>query len=212
MELWDKFKEACNVVSESTDELDSFYKNFLKERSKIESNYSKQLKKLVKSYQPKTPKKNRNDEESTRTAAFREILQQLNFQANQHELISETIEKECIKQIQQKAKENRSNLTEYKKEAKILETTLDKSYKALDEAKVKYQKSHNEKEHAKAQYDRADADGSYSRNDVMNFQQMHVMKVRENDDSKSNYANQLVKTNKMQEVGSCKLCKKILSY
>ena len=58
--------------SETADEFDSVYKNFMKERSKIETEYALKLKRMIKAYTPKVNRKlNENDEEFSRTIAFR---------------------------------------------------------------------------------------------------------------------------------------------
>ena len=153
----------------------------------------------MKTFQSKVQKKNKNDEESTRNEAFREVLQQLSFQANQHELIGETFGGEYSKEVDQRVVDIRRELKEHKREAKTLENNLEKSYKALDSAKQKYQKSHNEKEEAKRVFEKADTDGSFSRNEVKQLESVANIRDRENDDMKSTYANQLEKTNKLQE-------------
>ena len=58
--------------SDTADEFESVHKGFMKERSKIETEYALKLKRLVKTYSSKVDKKkNENDEEFTRTIAFR---------------------------------------------------------------------------------------------------------------------------------------------
>ena len=60
------------IFSETADEFDSVYKNFMKERSKIETEYALKLKRMIKAYTPKVNRKlNENDEEFSRTIAFR---------------------------------------------------------------------------------------------------------------------------------------------
>ena len=69
-ELWDRYDDVVNVVNRSTKELETFYKSFLKERSKIEIEYGKQLRKLIRIYTPKISK-NALDEETSLTHGFR---------------------------------------------------------------------------------------------------------------------------------------------
>ena len=60
------------IFSETADEFDSVYKSFMKERSKIETEYALKLKRMIKAYTPKVNRKlNENDEEFSRTIAFR---------------------------------------------------------------------------------------------------------------------------------------------
>ena len=69
-ELWDRYEDVVSVVNHGTRELDTFYKGFLKERSKVENEYAKNLRKLIKTYTPKAIKKP-TDEESSQTHGFR---------------------------------------------------------------------------------------------------------------------------------------------
>ena len=69
-ELWDRYEDVVSMVNQGTRELDTFYKGFLKERSRVENEYAKQLRKLIKVYTPKTKKKT-VDEESSQTRGFR---------------------------------------------------------------------------------------------------------------------------------------------
>ena len=128
-----------------------------------------------------------------------EILQQLNYQANQHELIAENLNDQ-VKEFDSRINEVKKNLRTCKNDARAYETNLDKSLKTLDEAKKKYLKTHNEQEQAKLNFDNAEEDGSYSRNDISNLKTTFLNKTRANDDCKAQYANQLGKTNTVQKV------------
>ena len=135
---------------------------------------------------------------------YRDMLQQLSYQANQHELIAESFGIEFTKEVETRVLEVRKELKNNKKEAALSKSNLEKSYKALDDSKLKYQKSHNAQETAKMNYDKSEVDGSFSRNDVSKLKDEFVRKTRDNDECKGQYANQLGKTNKAQEV--IKLC------
>ena len=52
-ELWDKYGELCAHTSTGIDFLDSHVASFVKERGKIEVEYAKSLRALVKRYTPK---------------------------------------------------------------------------------------------------------------------------------------------------------------
>ena len=69
-ELWDRYDDVVNVVNHSTKDLETFYKAFLKERSKIETEYGKDLRRLIKKFNRKPPKAT-NEEESSQTKEFR---------------------------------------------------------------------------------------------------------------------------------------------
>jgi len=200
IELWDRFKEVCDVVNDDTDNLDKVFKAYMKERSKIETEYARGLKGLCKKYNnTKHNKKQANDEEYTKVTSFREILKQLEFQANQHEILAETLGFEQSKLVDQRVKESRNQLKNYRKEQKDAEINLQKSYKSLDASKLKYQKSYSDRELAKTNYEKAEVDGTYSRNDVAKLKNLFLQKDRNNEESKAQYANQMGKTNKDQQ-------------
>lgn len=139
-ELWDRYDSVVSQVSQSTRELDSWYGNFFKERSKIENEYARSLRKLIKTYTPKEKKKNREDE-STQTSGFRLILQELGYQAGQHELLADSYGKDCSKAIDDRLKEVKNEMKKNKKEAESIEKNLSQSYKSLDSKKQKISKS-----------------------------------------------------------------------
>lgn len=197
-ELWDRYDDVVSVVNHSTKELDTFYKGFLRERSKVEIEYGKQLRKLIKTYTPKT-NKNLTDEESYQTHGFRLILEELGYQAGQHELIAESLGKTLIKDIEDRVSEVKKETGNLQREAKTLQRNLSNSYKALDDSKLKYQKSHIELEIAKNTYAKTEADGSVSRNEVEKMKTLTQKKTHNHDDCKGHYANQLIKTNELQQ-------------
>ena len=70
VELWDRYDSVVSQVSQSSRELDTWYGSFFKDRCKIENEYARSLRKLIKTYTPKAKKKNIEDE-STQTNGFR---------------------------------------------------------------------------------------------------------------------------------------------
>lgn len=135
-ELWDRYDNVVSQVTQSTRELDSWYGNFFKERSKIENEYARSLRKLIKAYTPKDKKKNREDE-STQTSGFRLILQELGYQSGQHELLADSYGKECSKAIEGRLKDVKNEMKKIKKEAETIEKNLGQSYKCLDSKNLK---------------------------------------------------------------------------
>jgi len=193
-----------NNTSASNKDLENFYKSFLKERSKIENDYAKDLRNLIKKYTPRENTRGRRkgeppEKESTQSICFRKYLQELGFQAGQHELISENITQDQIKEIDSRVKEVRIDLAKQKDEEKILEGDLKRSLKAFYDSEGEYHKSHNDLEANKQSLERAESDGSFTRNEVEKLKLLVQSKTRHYDDTKGQYANQLMKTNKMQE-------------
>ena len=128
------------------------------------------------------------------------MLEQLQYQANQHELVADNLGTDLAKDIDARLSEVRKELKNTKKDAKVFENSLDKSFKALEDSKLKYLRSHNEHELAKANLEKADSDGSLSTNDITKMKNILLKKTRENDDFKAQYASQLGKTNLVQQV------------
>jgi len=80
-ELWDRYDSVAVYVGQTTRELDTWYGNFFKERSKIENEYAKNLRKLIKTYKPKNKKKNPEDE-STQAVGFRYSNSEMSMHIN----------------------------------------------------------------------------------------------------------------------------------
>lgn len=70
---------------------------------------------------------------------------------------------------------------------------------ALDRAKRNYEKSYRDAEKAVESFHRADADLNLSRAEVEKQRHNMALKNQQSDDSKNEYANQLQKTNKLQQ-------------
>lgn len=106
---------------------------------------------------------------------LRLFLQELGFQAGQHEIVAETLsnhlQQEVIKKSKEIVKKTKNNI----KEAKKISENLNRSYKDLDKCKAKYQKSHNEMEEAKSSFLKADCEGTMSRNEISKLK--HARKV-----------------------------------
>jgi len=196
-ELWDKYDNVVVHVGQSTRELDTWYGSFFKERSKIENEYARSLRKLIKTYMPKEKKKNQDDD-STLKAKFRLILQELGYQAGQHELLADTYGKECSRAIEERLKDVKNEMKKLKKEADVIEKNLNQSYKLLDNKKQNYLKAHQELEVTINNFKKTEFDGTISRQDVDKMRAMSNKKTRESDDSKAQYAHQLIETNKIQ--------------
>ena len=97
---------------------------------------------------------------------FRLFLQELGFQAGQHEIVAETLnnklQHELLKKSKEIAKKTKNNI----KEAKKFSENLNRSYKELDKCKMKYQKSYVEMEESKGAFLKADCEGTMSRNEI----------------------------------------------
>ena len=97
---------------------------------------------------------------------YRLFLQELGFQAGQHEIVAETfnnkLQHELIKKSKEIAKKTKNNI----KEAKKFSENLNRSYKELEKCKMKYQKSYGEMEESKGTFQKAEGEGTMSRNEI----------------------------------------------
>ena len=158
-ELWDRYDSVLSHVTRGTEELATFYAKFIKERGDIEKEYAKSLRKIIAKYHQKEGK----HEETSRVKGFRLYLQELGYQAGQHEILAETYCKTIPQDIQSKVKEVSRQTKNNLKEAKEISEDLEKSYKWLDKNKIKYQRSYVDLEQSRGNYEKAEADGTVSR-------------------------------------------------
>jgi len=158
-ELWDRYDSVLTHVTRGTEELATFYAKFIKERGDIEKEYAKSLRKIVLKYSQREGKQ----EDTSRSQGFRLYLQELGYQAGQHEILAETCCKTIPHDIQNKVKEVSKQTKNNLKEAKEISEDLEKNYKYLDKNKIKYQRAYVDQEQARTNYEKAEADGTVSR-------------------------------------------------
>ena len=72
-ELWDKYSELTHHAASGIDFLENYVAAFIKERGKIEAEYAKSLRNLVKKFQPKPEANNNPDEEYTHLRAYKQV-------------------------------------------------------------------------------------------------------------------------------------------
>ena len=70
LDLWDRYEGAAREVSQGAKELESWYGGYLRDRAKVETEYAKALRKLVKNYTIKEKHRHEEDE-STQAKGFR---------------------------------------------------------------------------------------------------------------------------------------------
>ncbi|CAN7993978.1 unnamed protein product, partial [Ixodes hexagonus] len=152
--------------------------------------------KLAKSYQPKK----KDDEENgyTSSKAFCLMLNEINDIAGQHELISENLTSSINKELSTLIKELKDERKKLLSEGSKLQTSLQNSCTALDKSKKHYEKMFKEAEKASESYVKADADLNLSRVDLEKAKQNAMARSKACEDSKTDYANQLQKTNQLQ--------------
>ncbi|XP_021950505.1 formin-binding protein 1-like isoform X2 [Folsomia candida] len=194
-ELWDQYDNVSQHTQKGLDFLER-YGHFLRDRANIEVEYAGKLRKLVKTYLPK--KKEEEDLQFSCMSSFRDMLNEINDLAGQHEIISENLNQICTRDVQTRAKElkeeKKRNLVEGVRHQNHLQTQLAN----LDRAKKNYEKAFRASETALETFQRADADLNLSRAEVEKTRLQSLYKSQQCEDTKKEYANQLDKANEMQ--------------
>ena len=124
------------------------------------------------------------------------ILEELGYQAGQHELLAETYSTDCARIIEDHLKTVKTQTKKIKKEAEEIENKMKQVYKQLEKKKVNYAEAHSELENLKIP----------SENDEKNLSRLELdkkisvinKKTRVLDDAKAQYAHQLLQTNTAQ--------------
>ncbi|XP_022243945.1 formin-binding protein 1 homolog isoform X2 [Limulus polyphemus] len=118
--------------------------------------------------------------------------------AGQHELIAENMTLQIVKEINNLVKELKDERKRHLHEGAKLQAQLQASLSQLDKAKKAYEKAFKEAEKAQENFVKADADLNLSRAEVEKARTLSVMKNQACEDCKTEYANQLQKTNELQ--------------
>lgn len=195
-ELWDQYENLGAHTHKGIEFLDK-YANFVRDRCAIESEYAAKLRRLVKNYQPK--KKEEEDYELSSWQGFRNVLKEIGDLAGQREVVAESMQAQIIQGIAVLSK----NLKDERKKCLIdganLTQNLNTQLASLDRAKRNYEKAFRDSEKAVENYQKADADLNLSRAEVEKQKHNMTMKIQQSDDAKNEYANQLQKTNNLQQ-------------
>ena len=130
---------------------------------------------------------------------YRLMLEELGYQAGQHEILGEVFMVKIPEEIQEKTKAIAEITKKNMKDAKKLSEELDIMYKGVDKTKQKYQRSFLDWEDAKEEYMRASKDGLLSRKEISKLKSVSDSRQAQQEDYKGIYASQLMKTNSAQD-------------
>lgn len=119
--------------------------------------------------------------------------------AGQREVIAESLQVQVVNAIQLLSKNLRDDRKKALNDGSNYQQNLALQIGALDRAKRNYEKSYRDAEKAVESFHRADADLNLSRAEVEKQRHNMAMKNQQSDDAKNEYANQLQKTNKLQQ-------------
>lgn len=131
--------------------------------------------------------------------AFRSVLREIGDLAGQREVIAESLQVQVVNAIQLLSKNLRDDRKKALNDGSNYQQNLALQIGALDRAKRNYEKSYRDAEKAVESFHRADADLNLSRAEVEKQRHNMAMKNQQSDDAKNEYANQLQKTNKLQQ-------------
>ncbi|XP_067643932.1 formin-binding protein 1-like isoform X6 [Eurosta solidaginis] len=195
-EFWDQYENISLQTNKGIEFLEK-YCSFIQDRLTIEKEYASKLRRLAKNYQPK--KKEEEDNEFSSCQAFRNVLKEINDLAGQREVVAESLEQRIAQGIQVLSKTLRDERKRCLNEGTSLQQTLTAQLGALDRAKRNYEKAFRESEKAVDNYKKADMDLNLSRAEVERYKNIMTAKIQQSDDAKNEYANQLQKTNNLQQ-------------
>lgn len=131
--------------------------------------------------------------------AFKNVLKEIGDLAGQREVVAESLQIQVSNAITLLSKNLREERKKALTEGSNLTQNLTAQVGALDRAKRNYEKAYRDSEKALENYQRADADLNLSRAEVEKQRLNMTIKSQQSDDAKNEYANQLQKTNKLQQ-------------
>ncbi|XP_055620896.1 formin-binding protein 1-like isoform X14 [Toxorhynchites rutilus septentrionalis] len=196
-ELWDQYDNLATHTQKGIDFLER-YGNFIRDRSAIEVEYAGKLRRLVKNYQPKKSKEDEENEFSS-FQAFKSVLKEVADLAGQREVVAENLQMQVLQGITLLAKNLRDERKKSLNEGAVLTQNLNGQMGSLDRAKRNYEKAYREAEKSIESYQKADADLNLSRAEVEKQRNNMNIRCGQAEDAKNEYANQLQKTNKLQQ-------------
>ncbi|XP_055528307.1 formin-binding protein 1-like isoform X15 [Wyeomyia smithii] len=196
-ELWDQYDNLATHTQKGIDFLER-YGSFIRDRSAIEIEYAGKLRRLVKNYQPKKSKEDEENEFSS-FQAFKCVLKEVADLAGQREVVAENLQLQVLQGISLLAKNLRDERKKSLNEGALLTQNLNSQIASLDRAKRNYEKAFREAEKSIDSYQKADADFNLSRAEVEKQRNNMNIRCNQSEDAKNEYANQLQKTNKLQQ-------------
>ncbi|XP_065169257.1 cdc42-interacting protein 4 homolog isoform X2 [Atheta coriaria] len=194
-ELWDQYECLSQHTLKGIEFLER-YGHFVRDRATIETEYANKLRRLVKNYQPK--KKEEEEYQYTSCKAFKQIMNEINDLAGQHELVAENLQANVIKEITALSKEVREERKKQLTEGARLQAQLQNQIESMQRSKKAYDKAFKEAEKAAEHFQRADADLNLSRAEVEHKRTTMSYKSQMCEAAKNDYADQLQRTNDLQ--------------
>lgn len=127
------------------------------------------------------------------------MLKEIGDLAGQRELVAENLQGQVSQSIVLLSKNLREDRKKCLADGAILSQNLNAQIAALDRAKRQYEKAFREAEKAVDSFQKADADLNLSRAEVEKHKHTMNMKCAQSEEAKTEYANQLQKTNRLRQ-------------
>merc|ERR1712198_111581 len=203
LELWDCVDQVLGEVAINNNFLSGSCSKYIRERAEVEKEYAKNLRKLENKYaiMNSSEGNGKADEQRVIMQVFRSIMVELGYQAGQHEILAEDLNKIYPLEIKTTIKDVHKLVDSIKKELKGHHSNLEKSYKCLEKTKVKYIKCQEDFNSSKVSQKIEN-----SNLQIDKLKQEFQYKEQLVEENRIEYAVQLVQTNKCQsEFYDCQL-------
>ncbi|XP_076347548.1 formin-binding protein 1 homolog isoform X2 [Tachypleus tridentatus] len=194
---FDRYDSIHSHTSQGIELLER-YGQFVKERCSIESDYANKLRRLVKSYQPR--KKGEDDSQFSSSQAFISMLNEVAEMAYQHEVTSEKLMVNIVKEAHKLTKELKDERKKFLREGQYHQGQLQNAFVMLGKDKKAYEKAFREAEKSHESYSKTESDVNLPRAEVEKAKNLAKTKKQVCDKARINYANQLQKTNEIQRI------------
>ncbi|XP_076455456.1 formin-binding protein 1-like isoform X2 [Babylonia areolata] len=196
LELWDQYENVGGHTQKGIDFCEKFT-NFLRERSAVEQEYAKSLKRLVRSFQPK--KKEEDEYQFTWARGFVDMVKEIHDLAGQHEVIAENLQGTVSRDLHNLVSELKQERKKHLQEGAKLQEQLRQNAQALERSKKQYEKAFKDSEKAMDNYRKADADINLSRAEVEKNRIVMTQKAQSCEECKNEYASVLQQFNTSQQ-------------
>eukprot|EP00112_Aurelia_sp_Birch-Aquarium-sp1_P011318 Seg238.9 transcript_id=Seg238.9/GoldUCD/mRNA.D3Y31 product="Formin-binding protein 1-like" protein_id=Seg238.9/GoldUCD/D3Y31 len=195
LELWDQRDHVEKHTQQGIDFLDKCA-NFVKARSKIEQDYAKELRKLVKSYSFR--KKEEDNLPYSYQLAFKKLLSEVDDYAGQHERICETLQETVFKEMHQLSAESKVERKKHLHELSEVKANLDSTNRQMQNARKDYEKANRESEVATKEYETASKAMDLTKAQILKFQNVSKDKGHTAERLRNEYLTALENFNKTQ--------------
>ena len=198
LDLWDRQTEVDIRAQRSIENLDRFLK-FTKEKASIETEYAKNMLKLVDKYSikkhPKTPD-SANHSTFSADEAYQKVLDNNRAISLQHQELGEMLHSEIV--LSAKPKDFKLRQQKTNTECKQMVTNLSKSRKDLETSEKEFKKTCEACENLRTRWQAKHHDSNATKADVEKANLNFEKKKQEVERKKQDYANQLKNYNEEQ--------------